>query len=116
MPAPCLKRLEPCSSAYALAAGRPSCRAASFFWPCAKAHKDQHSPLIKPGTLTAPPSATFSGMSVHADCGWCDCVGRDKPLPKMRLVDERLDLECGEQLCLHLRQAGWGLASFSFED
>jgi hypothetical protein len=41
-------------------------------------------------------------MSVHADCGWCDCVGMGQALAEDEGVDERFDLECGEQLCLHL--------------
>jgi hypothetical protein len=114
MPAPCLNIDEPCSSAYALATGSPSCRAASFFWPCARAHRDQHNPVIKPGTLTAPAHGGFSGMSVHADCAGYDSVGMGQALAEDQGVDERFDLECGEKLALHLRH-GWGLG-FSLDD
>jgi hypothetical protein len=64
---------------------------------------------MKPGTLTAPPSG-FSGMSVHADCGWCDCVGRGQALAENERVDERFDLECGEQLACAFGKLGLTLA------
>jgi hypothetical protein len=43
-----------------------------------------------------------------------DSVGRVQTLAEDQGVDERFDLECGEQLTLHLRH-GWGLG-FSLDE